>query len=65
MTEAIDIRVRNADINLEQGYDLPPMPLLRAGLRVEWGHTRQLKPVLSGDEDIVYSFLAFPDETIS
>ena len=62
VTEVIHIRLKSADINRELGYDLQPiyMPLLRGG----GGHTMQLEPVLSGNEDIVSSFPAFPDETV-
>ena len=61
---AIHIRLRNADIKREQGYDLPPlyMPLLREeGRRAE----QAVRPVFSGDEDIVSPFPEFPEEAIS
>ena len=53
----IQIRLRNADINWKEGYDLAPiyMPLLR-----EKRALHAVKPVLSWDENFVFLFPAFP-----
>ena len=42
-----------------------PATHLHAPVEGGGGHTTQLKPVLSGDEDIVSPFPAFLDEAIS